>query len=147
MPYVDFAIIVDGLSSNTVVAALSAAPSWWTSAIKRGVELVPYVSKAQRRERERREAEWRAEEERVRKLEQLFEALPAGEAKEALKHGMTDRVVELYNAAKFFEGDAVLEFLPKQWARQLLDWYFDDDETTPHPADAAASQNENPQPG
>lgn len=103
-------------------------------------------SKAQREEDERREATWRAEEERIRKLEQLFETIPASEAKEAFKHGMTDRVVELYNAAKFSEGDAVLEFLPKQWARQLLDWYFDDDEATPHPADAAASQDENSQP-
>lgn len=78
-------------------------------------------------ERERREAEWAAENDRVRKLGELFEAIPDGHQKEALKDAMIDRIIYLYNNVRFEEGDAILEFLPNDDARRLLDWYFDED--------------------
>lgn len=80
-----------------------------------------------RKERESREAAWKAEEERVRKLGDLFNALPDCPQKAALLEGMTDRIVDLYNNAKWEEGDAIIEFLPNDYARSLLDWYFDED--------------------
>lgn len=72
-------------------------------------------------------AAWQAEEDRVRKSGELFEDLPEGPAKSALMMGITDRIITLYNEARFEEGDAILEFLPNAYARALLDWYFEDD--------------------
>jgi hypothetical protein len=100
-----------------------------------------------KKERERRKAEWRANEDRVRKLGDLFSALPACPEKEALWAAMADRIIDLFNESKFEEGDAVLEFLPNDYARQLLDWYFDDDENSPQTAPSPPSQHEAAQPG
>lgn len=88
------------------------------------------VTKEQRatRDRAEREAAWKAEEERVRKLGELFEALPESPEKALLLAGMTDRIIELYNAAKFEHGDAILEFLPNDYAYRFLEWYFDEDQ-------------------
>lgn len=102
---------------------------------------------SKKEERERREAEWRAEEERVRKLGDLFSALPDGPAKVALHAAMSDRVIDLYNDAKFEQGDAIMEFLPNDYARRLLDWYFDEDGPTSFPPEATAGEYENPQSG
>lgn len=99
-----------------------------------------------RREREQLDRKWREENERIRRSESAFESLPDCAAKIALQVAMTDRIVQLYNECRFEEGDAILEFLPSKWAHQLLDWYFDEDETTPHPAQAAAEQHEAAQP-
>ncbi len=79
-----------------------------------------------RKERERREAEWQAEQERVRKLGDLFDALPDGPQKTALKEAMTDRIIDLYNHNELEKGDILLEFLPNDYARKFLDWYFDE---------------------
>jgi|SRR5262245_60108605 len=100
-----------------------------------------------RRERERRQAKWMAEEERVRKLGELFEALPDCPQKAALKEAMTDRIIDLYNNVRWQEGDAILEFLPNDYARRLLDWYFDEDENASFPAEAAASEHDASQSG
>lgn len=87
------------------------------------------MTKEQRaaRDRAEREAAWEANEARVKALGDLFAALPEGDHKAALLAAMTDRVIELYNDVKFEQGDAILEFLPNDYARALLDWYFDDD--------------------
>lgn len=103
--------------------------------------------KSKRQERQEREAEWEAEQERVRKLGELFEALPDCPQKEALKEAMTDRIIDLYNNVKWEHGDALLEFLPNEHARRLLDWYFDEDGPTSFPPEATASEHEGPQQG
>lgn len=82
---------------------------------------------AARRERERleREAALQAvEEERVRKLGDLFDALPPSPEKLALLEAMTKRIVDLYNDCQFERGDVLLEFLPRQYALDVLTWYF-----------------------
>jgi hypothetical protein len=86
------------------------------------------LSKAERLERERIEEEWRANEARVHHYGDLFDALPSGAPKDALLAAMTDRIIDLYNNVRMEEGDAILEFLPNIYARQLLDWYFDDED-------------------
>lgn len=96
-------------------------------------------------EREKREAAWKAEQERVRKLGNLFEALPDGPQKAALQEALSDRVIELYNNVRFEEGDAILEFLPNEYARKLLDWYFDEDGPTSFPPETTASEDEDSQ--
>lgn len=87
------------------------------------------LNAAQRKARDRaeREAAWAAEEERVRKLGELFETLPESPERDALLLAMSDRIIDLYNEAKFEQGDAILEFLPNDYAYRLLDWYFDED--------------------
>lgn len=47
---------------------------------------------------------------------------------------MSDRVIELFNSAKFEQGDAILEFLPNEYARSLLDWYFDETNSAQAPS-------------
>lgn len=99
------------------------------------------LTKAQRAatEKAEREAAWEAEQARVKALGDLFTALPEGHQKAALLDAMTDRVIELYNNAKHEQGDAILEFLPNDYARELLDWYFDEngpDTFTPKAATA-----------
>lgn len=84
-------------------------------------------SRAKRKERAQREAEVAAENERVMRLGNLFSALPDCPEKLAFREAMGDRVVELYNHVRWEEGDAILEFLPNDYARRLLDWYFDED--------------------
>lgn len=80
-------------------------------------------------------------------LGDLFESLPACWQKEALKEKMSDQIIELYNNCKWTEGDAILQFLPNDYAKQLLDWYFhDDDASTSFPPKAAAGEDENSQP-
>jgi hypothetical protein len=93
--------------------------------------------------REKREREWLDEQARVQRSGAMFEALPTCAAVEALKVVMTDRIVWLYDRGRMEEGDAILEFLPNNWAMQLLDWYFDEDGKVPHPAQAAAGEDEN----
>ena len=102
---------------------------------------------SQKQEREQREAEWKANEERVRALGDLFSALPDGSAKTALWTAMADRIVDLYNNVRMAEGDAILEFLPNDYARKLLDWYFHDDAKAPFPTPPTTGEHENPQPG
>jgi hypothetical protein len=85
-------------------------------------------SKIAKREKERAEAEWRANEERVNGYSALFNALPDGFAKVALLDAMTDRVIDLFNNVRMEEGDSILEFMPNEHARSLLDWYFHDED-------------------
>ena len=103
--------------------------------------------KSRKQERAEQDAAWKAEEERVATLERAFAALPDGPEKAALLETMTGRIVELYNACKLTEGDAILEFLPKDHAKQLLDWYFHDDAPAPFTTEATTSEDENPQQG
>lgn len=108
------------------------------------------ITKAERarREKEKCEAAWRAEEERVRRLGDLFDSLPACWQKDALKEKMSDQIIEYYNHCKWSEGDAILQFLPNDYAHALLDWYFDDDNpNSTFPPTPAASQDEVAQPG
>lgn len=98
-------------------------------------------------EQEAADARWMAEEARIQKLGDLFSALPDGGAKTALLDAMTDRVIELFNGAKFAEGDAILEFLPNDHAKRLLEWYFDDNNAnTTFPPTSAPSEHETAQP-
>lgn len=99
------------------------------------------ITKEQRaaRDKAEREAAWEAEQARVRALGDLFTALPEGHQKAALLDAMTDRIISLYNEAKHEQGDAILEFLPNDYAQELLDWYFDEngpDTFTPKAATA-----------
>lgn len=93
------------------------------------------ITKAERKrlERERLDAEWKAEEARVRALGDLFSALPDCSQRDALQEAMTDRIIDLYNNVKFEQGDAILEFLPNDYARAFLDWYFDEDASATPP--------------
>jgi hypothetical protein len=84
--------------------------------------------KTKAQEQAERDAAWQAEQERVRKLGDLFYALPAGAQKIALQKAMRDRIIDLYNECRLEQGDAILEFLPNEFARKLLDWYFPDDD-------------------
>lgn len=91
------------------------------------------TAKAHKAEREAQERAWNAEQARVEALGNLFSALPAGPEKTALLLAMRDRIIDLYNNVRMEEGDAILEFLPNDFARELLDWYFWDE----NPASAA----------
>jgi hypothetical protein len=95
-----------------------------------------------KRDREERQAAWKAEEERVRKLGQLFDDLPEGHQKEALKDAMTSRAIELLNDLKHAQADAILEFLPNAYAREILDWYFDEDAPNTFTPKAATAEYE-----
>lgn len=108
------------------------------------------VTKAERakQERQEREAAWAAEQERVRRLGDLFDALPNGPQKLALLEAMTDRLVDLYNNVKLEHGDVLLEFMPNAYAREILDWYFDDEERAlPCPTYSPPSEHEASQQG
>lgn len=83
---------------------------------------------SKKQEREAAEAAWNAEQARVEALGNLFSALPECGAKLALQTAMRDRVIDLYNESHFERGDVLLEFLPNKFARELLDWYFPDDQ-------------------
>lgn len=99
-------------------------------------------------ERRQREAEWQAAEARRTARGDMFSALPDCAAKAVLWAEMVDRCVELFNASKFEEGDAILEFLPNDYARKLLDWYFDhNDENPPFPTPPTPAEYEAAQPG
>jgi|GEM_PF-6551883 len=78
-------------------------------------------------ERAKRQAEWDAEQARVEALGNLFSALPDCTARHALMAAMIDRIWALYNECRLEEGDAILEFLPNDEARKLLDDYFSDE--------------------
>lgn len=80
-----------------------------------------------RQEKAEREAAWEAEHARVKALGDLFTDLPEGHQKAALLDAMTGRIIHLYNECKHEQGDAILEFMPTDVARRLLDWYFDED--------------------
>lgn len=101
------------------------------------------MTKAERakKERDERNAAWAAEAERVRRLGDLFDALPDSPQKSALLAAMTDRITDLYNNVRFEHGDVLLEFLPNDYARQLLDWYFDDDAKAPYPTQATPKED------
>jgi hypothetical protein len=107
------------------------------------------ITKAERARAERaeREAAWEAEQARVRALGDLFTALPEGHQKAALLDAMTDRVIQLYNEVKHEQGDAILEFMPNDHARDLLDWYFDEDGPDTFTPKAATADYEITQPG
>lgn len=79
-----------------------------------------------KQERGEREAAWEAEQARVKALGDLFAALPEGHQKAALLDAMTDRIIHLYNECRHEQGDTILEFLPNDYAHELLDWYFDE---------------------
>lgn len=106
------------------------------------------LTKAERENRANvaRQAAWDAEQERVRKLGELFKALPEGHQKAALLDAMTDRIIDLYNNVKFEEGDTILEFLPNDHASELLDWYFDENGPTTFTPSSATSEYEITQP-
>lgn len=99
------------------------------------------TTKAERaaRDKAEREAAWEAEQARVRALGDLFSALPEGHQKAALLDAMTDRAIDLMNSAKHEHADVLIEFMPNDHARDLLDWYFDEngpDTFTPKAATA-----------
>lgn len=107
------------------------------------------MTKAQRaaRDKAEREAAWEAEQARVRALGDLFSALPEGHQKAALLDAMTDRIIQLYNEAKHEQGDAIVDFLPNDHARELLDWYFDENGPATFTPSSASSEYEIAQPG
>jgi hypothetical protein len=101
------------------------------------------MTKAQKAEHEKREAEWHANEARVRHHGDLFAALPDGAAKDALLAAMTDRVIDLYNNVRMPEGDAIVEFMPNDYAHQFMDWYFfDEDRNSVFPPQASSGQDD-----
>lgn len=106
------------------------------------------LTAAQRRAKERaeRHAAWEAEEKRIREQGDLFEALPEGHQKAALLDAMISRIIHLWNNAKFEYGDAILEFLPNNYARELLDWYFDENGPDTFTPKAATAEYEITQP-
>lgn len=104
------------------------------------------VAERKKREREATERAWEAEQERVRKLGDLFSVLPGSPQKDALLDAMTDRVIDLYNNVKFEQGDAILEFMPNDYARRLLDWYFDEDAPDVAPDFRRSARDERPSP-
>lgn len=65
-------------------------------------------------------------------------------ARQAEYLAMTNRIIDLYNDVKFEEGDAILELLPDDIARRLLDWYFDEDAPNVAPDFQRPSRNERP---
>lgn len=65
------------------------------------------------------------ERKRVERYGRLFSAIDDCAAKEALLKEMEDRILEYYDCNQFNEGDAILQFLPKDRASQLLDYYFE----------------------
>jgi hypothetical protein len=94
------------------------------------------MARPTKREREEQEAKWIANEQRVKALGNLFSALPRCPEVTALHAAMSDRIIDLYNEMRFEEGDAILEFLPNEYARKLLDWYFHETDTFPSPSTA-----------
>ena len=86
------------------------------------------MARMSKREREAREAEMRAYNERIARLEAIYAALPACPEVEEFKKIVWARITELYDEFKFAEGDVLLEFLPQTEAKALLDEYFGDDE-------------------
>jgi hypothetical protein len=108
------------------------------------------MTRAERAKQERlkRDAAWAAEAERVRRLGDLFDALPNSPQKLALLEAMTDRITDLYNNVRFEHGDVLLEFLPNGYAQELLHWYFDDEERAlPCPTYSPPSEYEASQQG
>lgn len=107
------------------------------------------LTKHQRAERDKaeREAAWEAEQARVKALGDLFDALPEGHQKAALLDAMTDRIIYLYNNTRMEHGDTLLEFLPNDYARELLDWYFDENAPDTFTPKAATADYEITQPG
>jgi hypothetical protein len=99
---------------------------------------VARLTKAQ--ERRERQAAWDAEQARIRALGDLFSALPRCPQKAALWSAMANRAIDLLNANRFEQADAILEFLPNDYAMRLLDWYFDEDENAPFPATPPAEE-------
>lgn len=107
------------------------------------------VNKAERAkaEKAKREAAWEAEQARVKALGDLFSALPEGHQKAALLDAMTDRAIALMNSAKHEHADVLIEFLPNDHARDLLDWYFDENGPDTFTPKAATADYEITQPG
>lgn len=107
------------------------------------------ITKEQRaaRDKAEREAAWEAEQARVRALGDLFTALPEGHQKAALLDAMTDRVIDLLNNVKTEHADVLIEFLPNDHARELLDWYFDENGPATFTPSSASSEYEITQPG
>jgi hypothetical protein len=102
------------------------------------------MGKADRAKREKaeRESAWEAERARVKALGNLFTSLPECHHKAALLDAMTDRIIHLYNERKHEQGDAILEFLPNDYARELLDWYFDENGPATFTPSSASSEYE-----
>jgi hypothetical protein len=94
-----------------------------------------------------RDAEIAEHKARMKAQYEAFEMLPAGPAKMRLVALMTDRITKLYNDTQFEAGDELLWFLPDAYAKQLLEWYFDEDGTVPQPTHAPTGEDENSQPG
>lgn len=84
---------------------------------------MPYVTK---KEREQREAEWRANEERIARQRALWAQIVATPSTEALRQAMLDRAWLLVNNGQCAEADALLEFLPLADVAALLDEAFPD---------------------
>lgn len=107
------------------------------------------LTKEQRaaRDKAEREAAWEAEHARVRALGDLFSSLREGHQKAALLDAMTDRIIDLYNHTKMEHGDVLLEFLPNDYAQELLDWYFDENGPDTFTPSSAAAEYEITQPG
>lgn len=102
------------------------------------------MNKAERAKHEKaeREAAWEAEQAHVRALGDLLASLPEGHQKAALLDAMTGRIIHLYDECKHEQGDAILEFLPNDYARELLDWYFDENGPATFTPSSAASEYE-----
>lgn len=105
------------------------------------------MKRAIKLEHERQRLEWEAEQDRVQSQGNLFSAIPNSPEKTRLLSVMVYRTINLYNECRYQEGDAILEFLPNDLARELLDWYFDDNAQDPFAPKTAAIENENPQQG
>lgn len=94
------------------------------------------------RDKAEREAAWEAEQARIKALGDLFASLPEGHQKAALLDAMTDQIIHLYNECKHEQGDAILEFLPNDYAHELLDWYFDENGPATFTPSSASSEYE-----
>lgn len=96
--------------------------------------------KLSKKEREKRDAEFQKERDRIVSQQALFEALPSDPAVALLKEAMLDRAWRLIDDGKCEEADAILEFLPEPDVTKLLAEYFDEEyENPPCPPKAATS--------
>ena len=66
-----------------------------------------------------------AEAARIDRQQALAAVVPSSEGWLALQEAMKDRILDLLDANRCEEADAILEFLPQTVGKQLLDDYFD----------------------
>lgn len=105
------------------------------------------MNKKQREEMEAEKAKrLEADRLRVESYETIMSSIPWSQGKVNLLRAMEERIWSLFNECRFKEGDAILEFLPRDDAQRLLTEYFDDDDAsisqTPNPATSEDENNE-----